>query len=92
MKSKNETKRALNGIDPKAAEKEASLQNRMESYGKRYDKMSSAKKREEVKSLLQKWKVYRKKIQELILQLTKTAEKEIEIERKLRVIGGRSIR
>ncbi|EMN42776.1 hypothetical protein LEP1GSC086_1642 [Leptospira weilii str. LNT 1234] len=54
--------------------------------------MSSAKKREEVKSLLQKWKVYRKKIQELILQLTKTAEKEIEIERKLRVIGGRSIR
>ncbi|MCL8268775.1 hypothetical protein M9Y82_19520, partial [Leptospira weilii] len=63
MKSKNETKRAFYGIDPKVAEKEASLPNRMESYGKRYDKMSSVKKREEVKSLLQKWKVYRKKIQ-----------------------------
>ncbi|MCL8268631.1 hypothetical protein M9Y82_18745 [Leptospira weilii] len=92
MKSKNETKRAFNEIDPKAATEEPSLPNRMESYGKRYDKMSSVKKREEVKSLLQKWKVYRKKIQELILQLTKTAEKEIEIERKLRVIGERSIR
>ncbi|OMI15285.1 hypothetical protein BUQ74_19885 [Leptospira weilii serovar Heyan] len=89
MKSKNETKRAKNGLDPKTTEEETSIRKRMEIFRKKYDSMNSVKKREEVKSLLQKLKVYQKKIQKLILQLTKVAEQEIEIERKLRVIGGR---
>ncbi|AXR66861.1 hypothetical protein [Leptospira mayottensis] len=89
MKSKNETKRAFNGIDRKAAEEEASLQKRMNSYQKRYESMSSAKKKEEVKTLLQKLKVYRKKIQEAIFQMKKLLEEEIEIEKKLRMIGER---
>ncbi|EQA60422.1 hypothetical protein [Leptospira alexanderi] len=88
MKSKNETK---SGFDPRMTEEETSIQKRMKSYRKRYESMGSLKKREEVKTLLQKLKVYRKKIQKLILQLTKVTEQEIEIERKLRVVGGRSI-
>ncbi|ULH27601.1 hypothetical protein FH581_000655 [Leptospira weilii] len=94
MKGKNETKRDKNGLDPKTREEEAeetSIRKRMKSYRKKYENMSSLKKREEVKTLLQKLKVYQRKIQKLILQLTKVAEQEIEIERKLRVIGGRSI-
>ncbi|EMY76003.1 hypothetical protein LEP1GSC060_2260 [Leptospira weilii serovar Ranarum str. ICFT] len=94
MKRKRGTKQDLGGFDSKTREEEAkksSIQKRMKSYRKKYDSMSSVKKREEVNTLLQKLKVYQKKIQKLIIQLTKVAEQEIEIERKLRVIGGRTI-
>ncbi|WP_061207203.1 hypothetical protein [Leptospira santarosai] len=70
-----------------SGKEEASIQKRQEGYDKRYEKMSSFKKKEELKSLLQKLKTYRKKIQGLISQMKKLAEQEIEIERKLKVLG-----
>ncbi|UZN07776.1 hypothetical protein M5D10_01965 [Leptospira santarosai] len=66
---------------------EAAIQKRQEAYDKRYEKMSPFKKKEELKSLLQKLKTYRKKIQGLISQMKKLAEQEIEVERKLKILG-----
>ncbi|AVV78321.1 hypothetical protein M5D10_12615 [Leptospira santarosai] len=66
---------------------EAAIQKRQEAYDKRYENMSPFKKKEELKSLLQKLKTYRKKIQGLISQMKKLAEQEIEVERKLKILG-----
>ncbi|MDI7226896.1 hypothetical protein [Leptospira santarosai] len=70
-----------------SGKEEASIQKRQEAYDKRYENMSPFKKKEELKSLLQKLKTYRKKIQGLISQMKKLAEQEIEVERKLKIIG-----
>ncbi|UOG66011.1 hypothetical protein MAL04_20015 (plasmid) [Leptospira noguchii] len=69
-----------------SGKEEAAIQKRQEGYDKRYENMSPFKK-EELKSLLQKLKTYRKKIQGLISQMKKLAEQEIEIERKLKILG-----
>ncbi|MDI7175199.1 hypothetical protein [Leptospira santarosai] len=70
-----------------SGQEEAAIQKRQEGYDKRYERMSPFKKKEELKSLLQKLKTYRKKIQGLISQMKKLAEQEIEVERKLKIIG-----
>ncbi|EMO85773.1 hypothetical protein [Leptospira santarosai] len=70
-----------------SGQEEAAIQKRQEAYDKRYENMSPFKKKEELKSLLQKLKTYRKKIQGLISQMKKLAEQEIEVERKLKIIG-----
>ncbi|EMO63687.1 hypothetical protein LEP1GSC133_4563 [Leptospira borgpetersenii serovar Pomona str. 200901868] len=91
MKSKNETKRAFYRIDSKMTKEEFSIPKKTKSYRKGYEKTSSVKRREEAETTLQKPQTYRKKIRTMILRFKKGEEKEIEIERKLRVIGGRSI-
>ncbi|MDI7219668.1 hypothetical protein QMN07_19510 [Leptospira santarosai] len=70
-----------------SGKEEAAIQKRQEAYDKRYENMSPFKKKEELKSLLQKLKTYRKKIQGLISQMKKLAEQEIEVERKLKILG-----
>ncbi|MDI7226726.1 hypothetical protein [Leptospira santarosai] len=70
-----------------SGKEEVAIQKRQEAYDKRYENMSPFKKKEELKSLLQKLKTYRKKIQGLISQMKKLAEQEIEVERKLKILG-----
>ncbi|EKR98746.1 hypothetical protein [Leptospira mayottensis] len=73
----------------KESKEDAALEKKLEAYRRKYSKMSPLKRKEEVKTLLQKLKVYRKKIQEAIFQMKKLLEEEIEIEKKLRMIGER---
>lgn len=70
-------------------DEETSLQKRLERYGDRFEKMSSLKRKEEVKSLLQKFRACRKRIRTLLSEIRKLVENEIVIEGKLKIIGER---
>lgn len=70
-------------------EKELAFTQKIESFWNRFEKMSSKKKREEVKKLISLLLQYEKQAQAMIVQWRKHFEKEREIKRKLRLIGER---
>ncbi|AXR62364.1 hypothetical protein DQM68_05920 [Leptospira mayottensis] len=70
-------------------EEEKLFQKRIEGFWNRFEKLSSTKKREEVKKLISLLTQYEKKVQTMILEWKNHFEKEREIRRKLRVIGER---
>ncbi|UMQ53425.1 hypothetical protein FH582_15970 [Leptospira interrogans] len=87
MKPTKEKARKSESQKSQDAQEEAATQKRMDVYRKRLEKMSPLKRNEELKSLLRNFREYRKKIQGLLSQMRKFVEKEIEIERKLKIIG-----
>lgn len=70
-------------------EKELAFTQRIEGFWNRFTKMSSTKKREEVKKLISLLRQYEKQAQAMIVQWKKHFEKEREVKRKLRLIGER---
>ncbi|AXR69634.1 hypothetical protein DPV73_01160 [Leptospira mayottensis] len=78
-------------VNPRVSttEEERLFQKRIEGFWNRFVKLSSTKKREEVKKLISLLTQYEKKVQTMILEWKNHFEKEREIRRKLRVIGER---
>ncbi|MCG6167196.1 hypothetical protein [Leptospira sanjuanensis] len=87
MKPTKEKTHKGNSQKRQDAQEEVAIQKRMDAYRKRLEKMSPLKRNEELKLLLRNFREYRKKIQGLISQMRKFVEKEIEVERKLKIIG-----
>ncbi|WP_061244944.1 hypothetical protein [Leptospira interrogans] len=65
------------------------LNDRVESFWNCYEEMNSREKRETVKELLSTLHKSRKQSEEMTMKLGKLLEREIEIEKKLRMIGER---
>ncbi|QOI41695.1 hypothetical protein Lepto782_05140 [Leptospira interrogans serovar Canicola] len=65
------------------------LNERVESFWNCYEEMSSNERRKTVKELLSTLRKSRKQSEEMTAKLGSLLEMEIEIEKKLRVIGER---
>ncbi|TGM60633.1 hypothetical protein [Leptospira adleri] len=68
---------------------EANFQERIETFWKRFQKMSSSEKREEVRRLFSTFEKNQKRIETFVFQWKNLFQKDRETRRKLRVIGER---
>ncbi|WP_016761479.1 hypothetical protein [Leptospira kirschneri] len=92
MKESKRSKENLRLLHSQVTEMETEellFQERIETFWKTFEKMSSSEKREEVKRLLATFHKCKKGIQILISQFKKLSQKDREVQRKLRVIGER---
>ncbi|TGK23562.1 hypothetical protein [Leptospira stimsonii] len=92
MNESKRTKETLKLVNPKssAREEEMLFQERIETFWKAFQKMSSFEKRKEVNRLFLTFNKYQKRMEALIFQWKDLFEKEREVKRKLRVIGERT--
>ncbi|EKR75122.1 hypothetical protein [Leptospira noguchii] len=65
------------------------LNERVESFWNCYEEMNSNERRKTVKELLSTLHKNRKQTEEMTMKLGRLLEREIEIEKKLRMIGER---
>ncbi|WP_061226862.1 hypothetical protein [Leptospira interrogans] len=92
MNENKRTKEKLRLLNPQVLEMEIEeilFQERIETFWKTFEKMSSSEKRKEVKRLLTTFHRYKKRIKVMIFQWKDLFEKDREVQRKLRVIGER---
>lgn len=68
---------------------EFSFHLRIKTFGERFEKMTSLEKREEVKRLLLNFGRCQKKIQKVLLKFQNLVTQEMEMRRKLRVVGNK---
>ncbi|UML84269.1 hypothetical protein FH587_20060 [Leptospira interrogans] len=92
MNENKRTKERLRLLHPQVTEmemEEVLFQERIETFWKTFEKMSSSQKRDEVKRLLATFHNCKKRIEVMIFQWKDLFEKDREVQRKLRVIGER---
>ncbi|EMY22816.1 hypothetical protein LEP1GSC115_4838 [Leptospira interrogans serovar Australis str. 200703203] len=92
MNENKRIKERLRLLNPQVIEMETEellFQERIETFWKTFEKMSSSEKKTEVKRLLMTFHRYKKRIEVMIFQWKDLFEKDREVQRKLRVIGER---
>ncbi|EMK24666.1 hypothetical protein LEP1GSC008_1673 [Leptospira kirschneri serovar Bulgarica str. Nikolaevo] len=88
MKENKRAKERLRVVNSQISE-EANFQERIETFWKRFEKMSSSEKRKEVNRLFSTFQKNQKRIETFVLQWKNLFQKDRETRRKLRVIGER---
>lgn len=92
MNESKHSKEKLRLLHPQVTEMEMEellFQERIETFWKTFEKMSSSEKRKEVRRLLATFHRYKKRIEVMIFQWKDLSQKDREVQRKLRVIGER---
>lgn len=92
MNESKHSKERLRLLNPQVTEMETEellFQERIETFWKTFEKMSSSEKKDEVRRLLATFHRCKKRIQTMILEWKKLSQKDREVQRKLRVIGER---
>ncbi|WP_082280782.1 hypothetical protein [Leptospira kirschneri] len=92
MRESKHSKTRLRLVPPQVFEEETEeviFQERIETFWKRFEKMSSSEKREEVRRLFSTFQKNQKRIETFVFQWKNLFQKDRETRRKLRVIGER---
>lgn len=86
---KEKRKERIHGVTQTEGFEEFSLHLRIKTFGERFEKMTSLEKREEVKRLLLNFDRCQKKIEKVVLKFQNLVTQEMEMRRKLRVVGNK---
>ncbi|RHX82924.1 hypothetical protein [Leptospira stimsonii] len=91
MRESQRRKEALKLVNPKLSTKEEEklFQERIETFWKAFQEMSSSEKRKEVNRLFSTFNKYQKRMKRLLFEWKDLFEKEQEIRKQLRTIGER---